>query len=91
VRLRKKMASCALALALTGCSCTSCWQSPPKTPVDPTCFSPPREQAPASLPTYRVAPPDILLIEDMTNVRAADTRLQPGDQLTIRLLKGLPL
>jgi polysaccharide export outer membrane protein len=38
-----------------------------------------------------VAPPDILIIEDMTNVRAADTRLQPGDQLTVRLLKGLPL
>jgi polysaccharide biosynthesis/export protein len=92
VHLNKSIVPCVLALALMGCSCASCWQCPPKTSLDlAACAEMPREQALASLPTYRVAPPDILLIEDMTNVRTADTRLQPGDQLTIRLLKGLPL
>jgi polysaccharide biosynthesis/export protein len=86
VFFRKNIVVCALVLALTGCSCASCWRRPTG-----ECATAPREQARVSLPTYRVAPPDILIIEDMTNVRTAETRLQPGDQLTVRLLKGLPL
>jgi protein involved in polysaccharide export with SLBB domain len=36
-------------------------------------------------------PPDVLLIDAVYNVRGNLTRLRSGDQITIRLLKGLPL
>jgi polysaccharide export outer membrane protein len=51
----------------------------------------PREHNRVSLPTYRVAPPDILLIEAVNNLRPASTRLTAGDVVTIRLQNGLPL
>jgi polysaccharide biosynthesis/export protein len=81
--------ACAIALLLAGCI------SPFPTPApdqlaarDPTI---PREQNRYSLAPYRVMPPDILLIDAVYNVRGADSRLRSGDQVTIRLLKGLPL
>jgi|HubBroStandDraft_6_1064221.scaffolds.fasta_scaffold329905_1 polysaccharide export outer membrane protein len=88
MRLCKNVVLGTLALVLTGCCCGRCRLD---TTEETAGREAPREQARISLPTYRVAPPDILLIEDMTNVRTADTRLQAGDQLTVRLLKGLPL
>lgn len=51
----------------------------------------PRELNKVTHPTYRVEPPDILLIEAVNNIRPADSRLQAGDELTIRLQNGLPL
>jgi polysaccharide export outer membrane protein len=51
----------------------------------------PREHNQCSLSTYRVMPPDILLIEAIYNIRPSAARLRSGDQITIRLLKGLPL
>jgi len=36
-------------------------------------------------------PPDVLLIDAVYNVRETTTRLRSGDQITVRLLKGLPL
>ena len=36
-------------------------------------------------------PPDILQIDAVYNVRPAAVRLRSGDQITIRVLKGLPL
>jgi polysaccharide export outer membrane protein len=55
---------------------------------DPTL---PREQTRISFPPYRVAPPDILLIEAVTNIRPAQTKLQVGDQVLVRLENGLPM
>jgi len=49
----------------------------------------PRELQKVSLPTYRVAPPDILLISAVQNIRPADDGLEAGDMLQIRL--GRPL
>jgi polysaccharide export outer membrane protein len=79
----------ACAVATAGCV------SPFRAPLpdrfaacDPTI---PREQSRTSLAPYRVMPPDILLIDAVYNVRGALTRLRSGDQVTIRLLKGLPL
>jgi polysaccharide biosynthesis/export protein len=91
MRSCKSLVLVAIAIAFTGCCCTSFGRCQPTTAQDTACRAVPRELARISLPAYRVAPPDILLIEDMTNVRTARTRLQPGDQLTVRLLKGLPL
>jgi protein involved in polysaccharide export with SLBB domain len=51
----------------------------------------PRELNKVSHPTYRVEPPDILLIDAISLVRLPDTPLRPGDQLTIRLQNGLPI
>ena len=55
---------------------------------DPTV---PREQSRVSLSTYRVMPPDILQIEALYNVRGETMRLRSGDQITVRLLNGVPL
>jgi polysaccharide export outer membrane protein len=89
VRLYCGLIVCACAVATTGCV------SPFRAPLpdrfaacDPTI---PREQSRTSLAPYRVMPPDILLIDAVYNVRGALTRLRSGDQVTIRLLKGLPL
>jgi protein involved in polysaccharide export with SLBB domain len=84
-----RLIACAFVLALGGCA------SPFRAPLpdrfaacDPAI---PREQSRTSLAPYRVMPPDVLLIDAVYNVRGALTRLRSGDQVTIRLLKGLPL
>lgn len=51
----------------------------------------PRELDKMSLPTYRVEPPDILLIEAVNNIRPADAPLRAGDSVTVRLQGGLPI
>jgi|HubBroStandDraft_6_1064221.scaffolds.fasta_scaffold54488_2 polysaccharide export outer membrane protein len=51
----------------------------------------PREQNRVSLSTYRVMPPDVMQIEAVYNIRAETMRLRSGDQITVRLLNGLPL
>jgi len=51
----------------------------------------PRELDKMSLPVYRVEPPDILLIEAVSNIRPADSPLKAGDTVTVRLQGGLPL
>jgi polysaccharide biosynthesis/export protein len=51
----------------------------------------PREHNQCSLSTYRVMPPDILVIDAIYNIRPPYLRLRPGDSITVRLLKGLPL
>lgn len=51
----------------------------------------PRELDMVTLPPYRVAPPDILLIEAVNNIRPPAAPLQAGDQLLIQLQNGLPL
>src|SRR5688572_19773921 len=44
----------------------------------------PRELDMATIPAYRVAPPDILLIEAVNNIRPAKDPLRAGDELIIR-------
>lgn len=44
----------------------------------------PRELQMASIPVYRVAPPDILLIELVANIRAETDLLKAGDMLLVR-------
>lgn len=51
----------------------------------------PKELDMRTLPTYRVAPPDILVIEALNNIRTADAPLRPGDQLMVQLKNGLPI
>jgi polysaccharide biosynthesis/export protein len=51
----------------------------------------PREQNRVSLSIYRVMPPDVLQIEAVYNVRETTMWLRAGDQLTVRLLNGVPL
>ncbi len=86
-RLRTGLVLCSLSLMLTGCVAPVPLPNP-YVARDPMV---PREQNRFSLPPYRVAPPDILLIEAVYNIRQATTRLRSGDQITVRLLKGLPL
>ena len=51
----------------------------------------PRELDKVTLPEYRVEPPDILLIEAVSNTRPSDSPLRAGDELFIQVAKGLPL
>lgn len=51
----------------------------------------PRELQKVTHPTYRVAPPDILLIEAVHNIRPAGDKLRAGDHLQIRLGNPEPL
>ena len=50
----------------------------------------PRELQKVALPAYRVEPPDILLIQAVSNIRPADDPLSPGDQLIISVINTLP-
>jgi protein involved in polysaccharide export with SLBB domain len=86
---RRGVCFCALMMAAAGCA--SPFRSPRPDPFAACDPAIPREQARTSLAPYRVMPPDILLIDAVYNVRGTDTRLRSGDQITIRLLKGLPL
>lgn len=51
----------------------------------------PRELDMATHPIYRVAPPDILILDAVNNIRPADSRLRAGDQLIVQIAKGLPI
>jgi polysaccharide biosynthesis/export protein len=51
----------------------------------------PRELSKATIPAYRVEPPDVLLIETVQDLRPADTVLRPGDQLIVRASNVLPI
>ena len=45
----------------------------------------------AAIPPYRVAPPDILIIEAVNNIRPPSDPLRAGDELFIRVADGLPI
>lgn len=51
----------------------------------------PRELDMATIPAYRVAPPDILILEAVNNIRPAKDPLRAGDQLVIRASNTLPI
>ncbi|MGC1275003.1 MAG: polysaccharide biosynthesis/export family protein [Planctomycetaceae bacterium] len=73
-------------LGLVGCSTfgpQSAWPGP--------VAGQPRELDMASIPPYRVAPPDILIIEAVNNIRPPSDRLRAGDELLIRVADALPI
>lgn len=51
----------------------------------------PRELNKASLPVYRIEPPDVLLIEAVHNIRPAGDPLRTGDELSIQASNLLPI
>ena len=51
----------------------------------------PRELAKASLPVYRVEPPDILLVDAVNNIRPTSDLLRAGDNILIRASNTLPI
>ncbi len=51
----------------------------------------PRELAKATLPAYRVEPPDILVVEALNNIRPPADELRAGDELLIRASNTLPI
>jgi polysaccharide biosynthesis/export protein len=80
---------CRISLALGICAAVAAGcTSPIKHDFDPfahaASYDVPRELQKATLPAYRVEPPDILLIEVAHNVRSPYEPIKPGDDLTIR-------
>ena len=51
---------------------------------------PPRELRKATLPEYRIEPPDILLIEAVNNLRPADALVHAGEPLLIQVNRTVP-
>ena len=88
----KFLASCSAAAVIAACLSVGCTHAPfnRKTHLPPVDDAP-KELDMRTLPTYRVAPPDILVIEALNNIRTADSVLRPGDQLMIQLKNGLPI
>ncbi len=77
-------------LALVGCCCRSAkedrqllWE------IEASDI--PRELDMATIPAYRVAPPDILIIEAVNNIRPSKDPLRAGDELIIRASNTLPV
>lgn len=78
----------ALALLSTSLGCTSfAHHSHPSDPL----LDVPRELEMTTHPEYRVAAPDILLIEAVNNIRPPGSTLQAGDQILVQIARGLPL
>lgn len=75
-----------LALPLVGCSMPSLRKSL----CEISASDIPRELEKVSIPSYRVEPPDILLIEAVNNIRPANDPLHVGDHLAIRVANALP-
>jgi protein involved in polysaccharide export with SLBB domain len=76
-----------MAAGLCACTIAGC-TSPLKHDFDPfahaATYDVPRELQKATLPAYRVEPPDVLLIEVAHNVRSPYEPIKAGDDLTIR-------
>lgn len=51
----------------------------------------PRELEKATIPVYRIEPPDILLIETVRDLKRASIPLRPGDELLIQATNTLPI
>ena len=75
-------------ICLTGCQPVDFYDSSLQQPVPPA-MEPPRELSMVSLPAYRVAPPDILMIEMLKMVPLPPYRIETFDVLQIRVLGTL--
>lgn len=77
-----------LVLLATHVGCAALIHSP--SPVPPA-YDVAKELEMKAHPTYRVAAPDILLIEAVHNIRPPDSKLQAGDHILVQIARGLPL
>lgn len=69
-----------------------CATSPFQRDIEQIAFSDiPRELDKATIPPYRIAQPDILLVEAVNNIRPPDSPLRAGDQLLIQAADTLPV
>lgn len=83
--LRKWSGKLAAAVVAGAMAAVGCQSSYLQDAVDEASLSDvPRELQMASIPVYRVAPPDILSIELVRNIRPANSGLKPGDFLLVR-------
>ena len=85
--MRIERAICGVCCAVVGCLLVAgCASVPGEDTISQIAMSDmPRELQKMSLPDYRVAPPDILLIEAVNNIRPASDKLRAGDQLVIQV------
>lgn len=77
------------ALAITGCNGTT--KSNQQLLWEIEASDVPRELDMATIPAYRVAPPDILILEAVNNIRPAKDPLRAGDNLIIRASNTFPV
>lgn len=83
----------ALAMTVSGCACCgSCLPAPAldRKIAMAAHADVPRELNKTSHPTYRVEPPDLLLIQAINNIRLPESPLEAGDTITVRLRQRLP-
>lgn len=88
----RRRAALSYLLVLTATLTTLGCHGPCKrTDDNPALSGIPRELDMAMHPTYRVAPPDILSIDAVNNIRPPDAKLRAGDSLLVRLANPEPL
>jgi polysaccharide export outer membrane protein len=78
-----------LGIALTGCHAIDLYTSALPAPIPPEA-APPRELSMVSLPTYRIASPDVLQIELVKAVPRPPYRIGAYDILQIEVLGTMP-
>lgn len=84
----------AVAVALAACSVVGCAHSSKRDRdllMEISASDVPRELDMATIPAYRVAPPDILILEAVNNIRPAKDPLRAGDELIIRASNTFPV
>jgi polysaccharide export outer membrane protein len=77
-----------VTLAVTGCQSLDFYDQTMKEPV-PLPMEPPREKSLISLPAYRIAPPDVVLIEMLKLVPLPPYRVEVYDVLQIQVVGTL--
>ena len=88
---RRARPGTALLLVAVLAGLTGCRSMPVGEPGFAAASDIPRELCMVSHPEYRVAPPDILLIDAVNNIRPPGTRLQAGNTIQIQLANPEPL
>ena len=91
--VHKRLFQAAVSAAALMCiTCTGCVSTSARDEIALiSCSEIPRELDKVTLPEYRVEPPDILVLEAVTNIRPAESPLKAGDELLVQVANGLPL
>ncbi|MEE8450699.1 MAG: polysaccharide biosynthesis/export family protein [Thermoguttaceae bacterium] len=79
-----------VAMGLSGCHSIDFYDPTLNQPVVPSSLEPPREKSLMSLPSYRIAPPDVLTIEMLKLVPLPPYRAEVYDVLQVDVIGTFP-
>ncbi len=79
-----------LAICILGCAGCQSAMFAKRKGIDPKNFDVPRELEKATLPAYRIEPPDILSIDVVQQISESDYQLHAGDTLMLTVSNTMP-